>query len=206
MADEKITEAIKKLREQNKKRAFSQTVDLIVNLKNIDTKKSGNKINETFVLPNAFGKGSEVVVFSDTIKADNFKVLKGADIQKMTKDKRSAKKLARSTSFFLSEPKLMPLIGKNLGQILAPRGKMPTLISGDVNVMVNRLKKSIRIRIKDSPVIQCAIGEESMDDEKLAQNVEAVVTFLQKRLPKGRDNIKNVMIKMTMSKPVKIEA
>jgi large subunit ribosomal protein L1 len=205
MADEKIVEAVKKLRENSKKRNFSQSFDFIVNLKNIDTKKPEGKINEVLQLPNGRGKSSKVVIFSDSIKNDEYKVVTGGEIEKLGKNKREIKKLATSTDFFISEPKLMPIIGKNLGMVLAPRGKMPTLITGNANDVIKKFKNSTRLKVKDSPVIQCIVGADVMPDEKVAENIEAVMKFLEKKLPKGRNNIKNICVKLTMSKPVKIE-
>ena len=202
---EDVIKALKALREGSKKRNFSQTIDLIVNLKHFDAKKAENKINETLALPNGREKPSKVVVFSDSAKGDGFAVLKGDELSALGNDKRAAKRLAKETDFFLAEPKLMPLIGKSLGQMLAPQGKMPALITGDAKEIVENCRRSVRIRVKDSPVIQCPVGAEGMEDEKIAENVESVMRFLEKRLPKGKTSIAKVFVKMTMSKPVKVE-
>jgi large subunit ribosomal protein L1 len=202
---EKILEAIKELREKSKKRNFLQTFDLIINLKEFDGKKPENKINEDFVLPHGKGEEAKVVIFSDTIKEAKAEILRSFDLEKLAKDKRSLRKLAKSTDFFLAEPQLMPLIGKTLGQFLAPKGKMPKIISGDVEKMVENYKKSVKIRIKDSPVIQCAVGKENMKDEEIAENILAIINFLKEKLPKGAGNIGKVLLKLTMSKPVEIK-
>ena len=201
-----ILEAIKKAREISKKRNFEQTFDLIVNLRAIDTKKPESRINEIVELPYGIGKEIKVVVFSDEIKElDGAEIINSKEIEELAKNKRLAKKLARDTDFFIAEPKLMPIVAKNLGKFLAPRGKTPRPIIGDVKRMIESLKKSVRIRIKDAPVIQCAIGSESMKDEEIEANVIKILKFLEERLPKGKANIKNIVIKLTMGKPVKVE-
>src|SRR3990172_6575856 len=129
MADTKIDDALKKLHEGSKKRNFSQTFDIIVNLKNIKPKKPEGKLNEVFELPNGRGKETSVIVFSDSLKGDGYGVMSGADIERLGKDKKELKKVVKSADFFLAEAKLMPAIGKNLGMVLAPRGKMPTVIA-----------------------------------------------------------------------------
>lgn len=203
---EKILKAIKELREKSKKRNFTQTFDLIVNLKEIDLKKPENKFTEDLILPHGKGKEAKIVILSDMIKEDvDFPVLKSSEIEILAKNKREAKKLVRKTDFFLAEPKLMPLIGKMLGQFLAPRGKMPKIITGDVKKIMEDYKKAIRIRIKDSPVVQCPVGNEKMEDEEIAENIKAVIEFLKTKLPKGEKNIAEVFLKLTMSKPVKVE-
>lgn len=206
MANEKILSAIKQLREKGSKRNFSQSIDLVVSLKELDLKKSESKFIDEVVLPHGRGKEASVIVFSDTVKdAGEAQVFTGNDLNNLSKNKRSAKKLVANTDFFLSEPKLMPVIGKVLGQFVGPRGKLPKIISGDVKGVVNNLRKSVRVRIKDSPVIQCLIGKESMKDEEIAENAEAVLNFLEKKLPKGKNNIGKLMLKMTMGEPVKID-
>ncbi|MDI6798471.1 MAG: 50S ribosomal protein L1 [Candidatus Aenigmarchaeota archaeon] len=203
---EKILAAIKELREKAKKRNFSQNFDLIVSLSEFDTKKPENKFTEDLILPNGRGDEARVVLFSDSVKDVGCEILTSSGIEKLAKNKRETKKLIKNTDFFLAEPKLMPLVGKTLGQFLAPRGKMPKLITGDVRTLVESYKKSVRIRVKDSPVIQCSVGNEKMEDEKIAENIEAVIKFLEGRLPKGKHNIGKILLKLTMSKPVRIEA
>jgi large subunit ribosomal protein L1 len=204
MAENKIDEALKKLHEGSKKRKFSQTYDIIINLKNINPKKPEGKLNEVLELPNGRGKEAKVIVFSEAAKGDGY--MNAADIERLGKDKKELKKLVKSVDFFLSEAKLMPLIGKNLGLVLAPRGKMPTVLAGSADATVKKFKSSAHLKVKDAPVIQSIIGTEDMADEKVAQNIDAVVKFLEKKLPKGRNNIKNVMVKLTMGKPVRVEA
>lgn len=203
--NEKILTAIKDVRKSSKKRKFTQTFDLIVNLKHFDVKKPENRINEGVVLPNGKGEVTEVVVFSDKIKDVDVKVLSGKDIKEIVKDKRRMKKLVKGTDFFLAEPRLMPTIGKKLGESLGPMGKMPAVIRGDVKEMIKRYKRSVRIRVRDSPVVQCPVGDEEMEDEKVAENILTVMKFLKKRLPRGEYNVDNVLLKLTMGKPVEIE-
>lgn len=203
---EKILNAIKELREKSKKRNFPQTFDLIVSLKEFDVKKPENKINEEVFLPSKY-KDSEIVIFSDSIKDVGCRVLSSLEIEKLAKNKRETKKLIQRTNFFLAEPKLMLLVGKLFGQLLAPKGLMPKLITptSDINELIKKLKKSVRIRIKDSPVIQCSVGNEKMEDEKIVENIKTILKFLETKLPKGKHNIGKVLLKLTMSKPVRVE-
>lgn len=204
MANENILKAIKELREKQAKRNFSQTFDLVISLKEIDVKKQENKISEDIVLPHGRGSEASIIVFSESVKDLDCKVLGSEDITELAKNKRAAKNLAKGADFLLSEPKLMPSIGKALGPYLSPKGKMPKLIAGDLKNSVKDYKKSVRARVKDAPVIQCLVGKENMKDEQIAENVEAVLKHLEAKLPKGKHNFKKVLLKFTMSKPVSL--
>lgn len=202
--NEKILQVIKELKEKSKKRNFSQTFDLIIKLKELDTKKPENKFSEDVLLPRGRGKETDIVVFSDKIKDLDCEILTSNDIQNLSKKKREVRKLVSNTEFFLAEAPLMPVVGKSLGQFLAPRGKMPKIISGDVVKLVKTMKSSIRIKVKDSPVIQCLVGSEEMKDEDVVENIESVLNFLGTKLPRGKHNIKEVLLKLTMSNPIKV--
>jgi len=203
--NEKILQSVQTARSSSKKRKFSQSFDLIVNLKLLDTKKPENRISEIVVLPKGRGNDAKIAIFSDEMKNDEHEIYGSSDVQTLVTNMRKLKKLAAGTDFFLADPKMMVTIGKNLGRILAPRGKMPAPIAGEPTVMINRYRRSVRLTVKESPVIQCLVGSENMKDEDIAENIEFVLDFLEKRLPKGRNNMGTVMVKLTMGKPVKLE-
>jgi large subunit ribosomal protein L1 len=202
MANEKILSAIKELREKQSKRNFSQTLDLVISLKEFDVKKAENRISEDIFLPHGRGSDASIVVFSETTEDLDCKVLGNEDIATLAKNKRAAKKLGKEVDFFLAEPKLMPAIGRALGPYLSPRGKMPKLITSDLKKMVKEYKKSVRAKMKDAPVIQCLVGKENMKDDELAENVETILKHLETKLPKGKHNFGKILLKFTMSKPV----
>ncbi len=199
-----ITDVIKGLKEKAKKRKFSQTFDLIIILKEFDLKKQDNKFSEDVALPHGRGGDAKVVVFADAVKNADCTVLTTNDLNRMATDKRELKNLAKSTDFFLAEAKLMPLVGKVLGQMLAPKGMMPRPITENVNELVTRLKKSVRVKVRDSPVIQAMVGKEDMADAEIEENVKVVLNAVEARLPRGKQNIRKIMLKLTMSEPVKI--
>lgn len=205
-----ISEALKKARGSAKGRKFTQSWDLSVSLKEMDMKKPESRLSEDFMLPNGPGKDLKIAVISDTITpkvtgiADT--VITKDQLPTIGQNKKALKKIASETDFFLSEFSLMPLVGKHVGSVLAPRGKMPKPIppNADVKMIIDRTKKSVRIKLKDSPVVNLIIGNEKMEDAKIIENIESVVEFLERKLPKGRDNLKNVTVKLTMGKPEKI--
>ena len=203
---EKIIESIKSLKTEENKRNFSQTFDLIVTLKELDVKKPENKFDTSFSLPKGRGKDASVILFTDSVKsAEGAIVLNSTEIAALAKNKREAKKLANSADFLFGEPKLMPTVAKALGTMLGPRGKIPKVLAGNVETLVHDAKHSTRVRVKGSPMIQTTVGTDKMSDEDVAANIQAVVKFIEGKLPGGKSNINKVMLKMTMTKPVKLE-
>ena len=199
-------EKIKEVKEKSKKRNFNQRYDLIINLKEIDLKKPENKIDEFFPLPKGRGKEASIVFFSDSSeKIEGCRVINSSEIEELGKDKKKVKKLIKSTDFFISEPKLMPIVGKHLGKFLAPRGMMPKPIVGDIKKEVEELKKSVRITVNKQPIIHTIVGSEEMKEKDVEENIHALFSFVEKKLPKGKNNIKNAYLKLTMGHPVKLE-
>lgn len=207
----KPEDALKYVKENSKKRNFTQTWDLIINLKNIDLKKPENRFTFEIQLPEGRGKDLKIAFIGDTLvqQAKNLAdlVIKKSEIEKYAKNKKALKKLAKEYDFFLAEAPVMPLVGKHFGVVLGPRGKMPKPVPPGVKLepFFEASKKSVRIALKDSPVIHVPIGTEKMDDEKVLKNLYAVYNAVKDKLPKGRNNIKSVFIKLTMGIPVKVE-
>jgi large subunit ribosomal protein L1 len=128
------------------------------------------------------------------------------EIENLGKDKKAARKLAQDYDFFISEAPMMPLVGRALGSFLGPRGKMPTPVppNAPIDQVVSNHRKMVRIRMREQPVLQCRVGTESMPDDKLVENVQAVMSRVEQKLERGFKNIGEILLKGTMSKPVKV--
>lgn len=207
-----LEEAIKEaLASSPKKRRFTQSVEMIVTLRDVDVKKPENRLNTVVALPHpAPGKLAKVAVIASGDTALKAKEA-GADIvvdkdelQKIGNDKKAAKKLAKRYDFFLAQPDLMPLVGRVLGKYLGPRGKMPQPIPPNValDALIERFRRSVRIRMKDEPQIACRIGVETQPVEHLAENARAVLAEILKKFPPP--NIDRIYFKLTMGRPVKV--
>lgn len=208
---QKIIDKIKEAREGSKSRKFTQTWDFSVNLKGLNLKKPENRFNFDFMLPEGRGKDLKVVFIADTLESEAKKhadlVINKAEIPGLVKNKKKLKKIANDYDWFFGEISLMPFIGKSFGVILGPRGKVPKPVPPKVDVLpfVMRARKSIRITLKDSPVVHVPVGTDKMEDEKIASNVEAVYNAIKDKLPKGRTNIKSMYLKLTMGKSIRID-
>jgi large subunit ribosomal protein L1 len=205
-----LNEAITKLKNESKKN-FTQTFDLIIHIEGLDLKKEGGKLNKIIMLPNKPNKEKKVCVIGELTMAEKAKeggadlILRKSDIEKLQGNKRELKKIARKYDFFLVQPDLMPLVGKLLGPYLGARGKLPEIVSPNVDVKstISRLKQSVRIKVKNQPVISCGIGTEDMSTEKLSENALTVINEVEK-LIEGKGRIKSIYLKKTMSYPIKL--
>ena len=207
-----LIEVIKQAKESDKTRKFQQSIELILVFKDIDVKK-GFAINETIQLPKKMSKSASVCIIAAGdlgIQAKNAKadrVMNEAELIQLGKNKRESRKVINKYDFFLADTKLMPTVGKVLGQLLGPRGKMPTPIpfNAPVEALLERFRTSVGVKVKGSLSLSCKIGEESMEDADLAANASAVAAIIEKKLPNGDKNIRKIMIKTSMGKAIRLE-
>jgi large subunit ribosomal protein L1 len=205
-----LSDSLKLARENSKARKFEQTWDFIINLKGLDLKKPENRFKGEVALPKGRGKQPKIAVFADLManEAKKFSdlVITKKEIDSLTKNKKRMKKIANEYDFFFGEAPLMPLIGKGLGTVLGPRGKVPKPMppKGNIEPLLNASRQMVMISLKETPVIYARVGAEKMSDEDIAINIQAVYNFVKDKLPKGKNNIKSMMVKLTMGKPVRV--
>ena len=195
-----------------KKRNFQQSFELILTLKDIDVKKLDLNVNEVVFLPNKLTEVAKICVFAggDTaLRAQNAgadRVIESGELDRLASEKRNAKKLAREYQFFMADTNLMPKIGKILGQFLGPKGRMPTPIppAAPIEAMLTRYRTAVRVKARGSLSVAGKIGDELLDDSKVAENAVAVITQVEKKLPNGEKNIHSLLVKKTMGKLEKV--
>jgi len=200
-----IKEALAELRNE-KKRKFVQTVDLVMNLKNFDVRKEA--LNTFVNVPHAgekklaafFTKRSKLI---DTITEEDFVKYK---------DLKAIKKLAKKYDAFIAVAPMMAKVATKFGRVFGPMNRMPSPQAGIVpkeddeilKAMIEKMNKSIRVKNKEM-AIKLPVGKESMSDKDLEENIKAVIKGLEKALPRGNDCIKEVLIKFTMTKAIKVD-
>jgi len=211
LVDQHLIDLIKKLQAESKQRKFVESVELAVNLKDIDLTNPKNRIQEEIILPNGRGKPVKVGLFGGSEMAVKAKgvadiVIQPEDIETLAGNKAKAKKFANSADFYVAEAPLMPTIGKRLGAVLAPRGKMPKPIppGSDPKAAIEKLRSSVTARTKDRKTFHMPIGTKDMPPEKLAENLDAVLKRLMTKLERGKQNIQSAYVKTTMGPSFKV--
>jgi len=209
ISDTQLIEMVKQAKAATKERKFKQSIELIITFKDIDVKK-GFAINEVVQLPKTSSPAIVCIIATGDMnqkakaaKADT--VIGSEELEKFGKDKRESRKFINKHDFFLADTKIMPAVGKTLGQLLGPRGKMPTPVPFDASIeaFLERFRSCIKVRSRASLSVSSKIGDISMADEDLAINAHTVLSAIEKKLPNGEKNMRKILIKTTMGKPIK---
>ena len=201
-----VTEAIKVLKSL-KPRKFDESVDLALKL-NIDAKKTDQNIRGSFVLPNGTGKTKRILVVTKT-KADEAGEADYCGAEDMIE------KIEKENWFefdtIVATPEMMPLLGK-LGKVLGPKGLMPNpklgTVTTNVKDAITNIKKGMVEYKNDSyGNVNMSIGKLSFSEEKLEENLRAIVNEIVKNKPTAVKGtfVKNISVSTTMGPGVKVD-
>jgi large subunit ribosomal protein L1 len=207
-----LEDIIKEAKKAGPDRKFLESLELSINLKGVDLSNPKNRINEEIVLPKGRGKELKVAVFGSEDMKEKAKnsadfIYGAEDLSRFADNKKVFKGLVNQIDFFIAEASLMTTIGKSLGQVLGPRGKVPKPLppGQDPGPFINSLKKTVRARSRDRRTFHIPVGTRSMSDEDIATNVREVVKRITGKLEKGSGNIESIYIKTSMGKAVRIK-
>ena len=215
MDKKNILSAIKELKEKNK-RNFKQTFDLIITLKDLNLKKTEDQID--FFAQLHYPKGKKTIVCAlvgpelkaSAKEACDFSVVVD-EFDKYAKNPKEVKKLAEKCDFFIAQADIMPKVAAAFGKVLGKRGRMPNPKAGcvvppnaNLKILVERLQKTVRLTAKTSLMVQAMVGKEDGNEDQVIDNILTVYDAVIHHTLRGKNNINKVLLKLTMSKPVKI--
>lgn len=213
-----ITKALAALRSTSAKRKFVQTIDLIINLKNLDLKQADQQVDQYIMLPKTRGRQVKIGAFIGPELAASAKgvvdvIIMHDDFASYASDKKKIKKLADSCDYFISQISFMAEVAKVFGRVLGPRGKMPNPKAGcvvapnaNLKPLVEKLRNTVRCAAKTQLCIKLPIGKEDQSDEDIIENVHTIVDHLLHHLPQEKNNVSSILLKTTMGAPVKVGA
>ena len=207
-----ILEAVKSAIEAAPERKFQESVEIAINLRNIDMAQPKNRIDETMALPNGTGRIEKIAVLgkgdiTTQAKAAGVDLIIGPEeIERLGGEPREARKMASEYRYFLAETAVMPLVGRYLGTRLGPRGKMPTPVPPgmDIGSTVERLRTSVKFRSKDKTTFHVKVGSVGMEAEQVAENIDAVLKKVETSLESGAMHIRSVYVKTSMGPAVRL--
>ncbi len=202
---EQLKQVLQELRKE-KQRKFNQTVDLIVNLQKLDLKRT--TINIVANLPHKV-KDKKIAGFLE-VENSNLDTITPNDFKKYN-DKKQLKNIVKKYDFFIAQASIMPKVASTFGRVLGPAGKMPSpqlgiIMNADdktINELKQKINNSIKIKVKEAS-IKLPIGKQSMLDKDIIENITSIYNSLIKEFPRDKENIKNIELKFTMTKPIKI--
>jgi large subunit ribosomal protein L1 len=209
-----LAKAIEEVKTKSKKRNFAQSIDMIMNFTGVDFNKPENRIDMEIVLPSGRGKqikvaaivGDELIVEAKKVVD---KVITKDEVNELAADKKALKKMVNDYDYFLCQTDLMALVGRALGQVMGPKGKLPKPVPPQAKLgpIVERLRKTVRVKTKGKflPTIHTVIGTEEMTNEDLVKNAEAVIHTIRDKLPNKEGNFRSIYLKTTMGEPVKVD-
>lgn len=210
MADS-TEEAVMRALEDAPPREFRETVDLAINLRDLDLNDPNNRVDESVVLPGGTGQDTRIVVFATgetALQAEDVaeEVLSPDELAELGDDTDAAKTLADETDFFVAEASQMQDIGRYLGTVLGPRGKMPTPLQLDDDVVetIDRMQNTVQLRSRDRRTFHTRVGAEDMSGENIASNIDVIIRRLEANLEKGPLNIDGIYVKTTMGPAVEV--
>jgi len=208
-----LLDAVKEAKQKSEKGKFNQSIELILNLKDIDMKSQEGKIQEVTELPHSPKKQNKIVVIAsgelalEAKRASADLVIERTDLDGIAGKKRELRKIANNYDVFIAEAPLMPLVGKTLGPVLGPRGKMPIPVppTADAISLIEKYRKTVIVRMRNQPIVQCRIGTTDMKEEDVVENIQTVISTVEAKLKKGIKNVRVAYVKTSMGAPVKIK-
>ena len=212
MNEQQLVEAIKKMKSESPSRKFTESVDLAINLRDVNLQDPSNRFQIEVRLPSPLTKEMKICVLAEgaqLVEAQSSgvsRVIDKEELDNISRNPKVAKKIAQEYDFFIASAPLMPIIGRNLGKYLGPRGKMPKPVppTASITSIIDNVKQIVQVRLRQAPVIHVKVGNSDMELDHLRENVFAVVKAIENKLEKGEFNIRSLFIKTTMGPAIKI--
>ncbi|KAJ1982807.1 60S ribosomal protein L10A [Dimargaris xerosporica] len=197
-------------RSQEKKRNFTETVELQIGLKNYDPQRD-KRFSGTVKLPNIPRPNMSVCILGDAhhcdeAKAQDMPFMSVDDLKKLNKNKKLIKKLAKKYDAFLASEALIKQIPRLLGPGLHKVGKFPTPVSHNDNLTekANEIRATIKFQLKKVLCLNVAVGNVTMNEDQLMTNIMLSVNFLVSLLKKNWQNVRSLYVKSTMGSPERL--
>ena len=188
---------------------FDETVEISVNL-GVDPRHADQMVRGVVGLPNGTGKTVRVAVFARGAKAEEAQAA-GADIVGAEDLMETVQGGTIEFDRCIATPDMMPVVGR-LGKVLGPRNLMPNPKVGTVTMDVAQAVKDakggqVQFKAEKAGVVHAGVGKASFDGEKLAENVRAFVSAVQKAKPAGAKGtyVKKISLSSTMGAGVSID-
>ncbi len=209
---ENLQSAIQKALDDSPDRSFVESIEISFTIKDVDLKVPTNRIQEEVRLPSGRGKPVKIAMFAGgemaaKAKAAGLDVIDPSTIEDLGGNKQKARKLAKQYDFFLSEIPHMGTVGRFLGGVLGPRGKMPRPVPPTLepSALASGLKDTAIVRSRDRVTFHTAVGSREQGIEELTSNAVAIWDRVTGKLERGAGKIRSRYVKTSMGPSVRVE-
>lgn len=214
MDNTNIQTALDTVRKESKQRKFTQSIDLSISLRDVNLNDPTKRFRAEVLLPNVISEEIQICVIGDADVISRAKTaginntLDEIQVENLGKNIKEAKIYIDNIDYFLAIPQMMANVGRYLGRILGPSGKMPTVLPPNAKLgdFVTRYSRTCKIRLRQNPVIHCKVANEGMNDEQIVANARTVLNEIENRLDQGANNIRRAHLKTTMGPAVEISS
>jgi len=208
MKDLSVAEAVKAVK-ANATAKFDETIEIALNL-GVDPRHADQMVRGVCNLPNGTGRSARVAVFAKDAKADEARAA-GADIVGAEDLVEQIQNGEMNFERVIATPDMMPLVGR-VARVLGPKGMMPNPKVGTVTMDVTKAVSdakggAVEFRVEKAGVIHAGVGKASFTEAKLAENVSAFLSAIQKARPSGAKGVfvKKIALTSTMGPSVRID-
>jgi large subunit ribosomal protein L1 len=212
MEEDEFKNAIKKMKEESPSRNFVESVDLAINLRDINLQDPSKRFQLEVNLPHPLEKEVKICVLGEGAHLTEAgpiasRVITKEELENISREPKVAKKLAQDYDYFLATASLMPTIGRSLGKYLGPRGRMPKPVppAAPIEPLIKNYQSIVQVRLRQSPVIHVRVGTVAMNNDAIVENAMIVLRNVENRLEKGPNNIRSIYVKTTMGPAIKVE-
>lgn len=188
---------------------FDETLEISMNL-GVDPRHADQMVRGVVGLPNGTGKTVRVAVFARGVKADEA-LAAGADIVGAEDLMETVQGGKIEFDRCIATPDMMPVVGR-LGKVLGPRNLMPNPKVGTVTMDVAQAVKNakggeVQFKAEKAGVVHAGVGKVSFDAARLAENVRAFVSAVQRAKPTGAKGtyVKKISLSSTMGAGVSVD-
>ncbi len=196
---------------QTGKAKFDETIELSIRL-GVDPRHADQQVRGTVVLPHGTGKKVRVLVFAKGDKAKEA-LAAGADY---VGEADMVQKIQTENWFdfdaCVATPDMMGTIGR-IARLLGPKGLMPNPKSGTVTMDLTKAITDIKAgkveyRVDKTAIVHCPIGKVSFDDDKLTENLKALMDAIIKAKPSTAKGtyIRSLYMSTTMGPSVRLNS
>ena len=202
-----MEEVVAKLR-RYKAPKFDQTVNVVAHL-GIDPKQADQALRGSISMPHGIGKSATVVAFCPAEKVDEAKAAGAIEAG----GEELVEKIAGGWMDFdvaVATPDMMRVVSR-LGQVLGPKGLMPSPKAGTVTPAVADAVRDYsagkqEYRNDEGGNIHCVLGKMSFSDDQLLDNLKHFHDTLEKIRPSATKGayLKKMVVSGTMTPGVHV--